>query len=370
MGFVLLGIATLTATGIQAALIGNVAHGVITGLLFFLAGAIKDRCAHRRPRRAGRAAGDRAPAGRAARLRRDRVARPARAGRLLGRGVRGGRRRRRRRPALDHPGVLAAVGGALTAAYFLRLLRQVTHGPAAPGASAGVGPGAGRCGAGRLGAAGRCSRWPSGWPRRWCSASPRPRSTPCAGPVAARAVSARDARAIDHVALLPALPGRRHRRARAARRPARAPGRRGHGRRGRARRARPPRSAPRWSARGGRRGDVLRRPAGCSLRRRRPRPRWSRVRVRAARRSACSALSVPAAAGRAVAGRGVLLPAGLLDDRRRGARRGRRPDHADRGAGDADPAAVRAGRPAPARALARRRGGGDVLRGQRGRRPR
>ncbi len=43
MGFVLLGIATLTATGFQAALIGNIAHGIITGLLFFLAGAIKDR---------------------------------------------------------------------------------------------------------------------------------------------------------------------------------------------------------------------------------------------------------------------------------------------------------------------------------------
>src|SRR5439155_1569673 len=43
MGFVLLGIATLTATGFEAALIGNVAHGIITGLLFFLAGAIKDR---------------------------------------------------------------------------------------------------------------------------------------------------------------------------------------------------------------------------------------------------------------------------------------------------------------------------------------
>ena len=59
MGFVLLGVATLTATGIQAALIGNVAHGVITGLLFFLAGAIKDRFAHRRPGRARRAARDR-----------------------------------------------------------------------------------------------------------------------------------------------------------------------------------------------------------------------------------------------------------------------------------------------------------------------
>ncbi|HEY0487019.1 MAG TPA: NADH-quinone oxidoreductase subunit M [Mycobacteriales bacterium] len=43
MGFVLLGVATLTATGIQAALIGNIAHGIVTGLLFFLAGAIKDR---------------------------------------------------------------------------------------------------------------------------------------------------------------------------------------------------------------------------------------------------------------------------------------------------------------------------------------
>jgi len=28
--------------------------------------------------------------------------------------------------------VLAAAGGALTAAYFLRLLRKVTHGPAGP----------------------------------------------------------------------------------------------------------------------------------------------------------------------------------------------------------------------------------------------
>jgi NADH-quinone oxidoreductase subunit M len=43
MGFVLLGIATLTPTGINGALFGNVAHGLITGLLFFLAGAIKDR---------------------------------------------------------------------------------------------------------------------------------------------------------------------------------------------------------------------------------------------------------------------------------------------------------------------------------------
>jgi NADH-quinone oxidoreductase subunit M len=43
MGFVLLGFATLTPVGINAALFGNIAHGLITGLLFFLAGAIKER---------------------------------------------------------------------------------------------------------------------------------------------------------------------------------------------------------------------------------------------------------------------------------------------------------------------------------------
>ena len=43
MGFVLLGIATLTPAGINGALYGNVAHGVITGLLFFLVGSLKSR---------------------------------------------------------------------------------------------------------------------------------------------------------------------------------------------------------------------------------------------------------------------------------------------------------------------------------------
>ncbi|MFB9894411.1 complex I subunit 4 family protein [Planobispora takensis] len=43
MGFVLLGFATLNSTGVNAALFGNVAHGLITGLLFFLAGAVKER---------------------------------------------------------------------------------------------------------------------------------------------------------------------------------------------------------------------------------------------------------------------------------------------------------------------------------------
>jgi NADH-quinone oxidoreductase subunit M len=43
MGFVMLGIATLTDVGINAAVIGMVAHGVITGMLFFLAGSMQHR---------------------------------------------------------------------------------------------------------------------------------------------------------------------------------------------------------------------------------------------------------------------------------------------------------------------------------------
>jgi NADH-quinone oxidoreductase subunit M len=43
MGFVMLGISTLTSFGFNAALFGMVAHGIITGMLFFLAGSIKER---------------------------------------------------------------------------------------------------------------------------------------------------------------------------------------------------------------------------------------------------------------------------------------------------------------------------------------
>jgi NADH-quinone oxidoreductase subunit M len=43
MGFVMLGISTLTSLGINAALFGMVAHGLITGMLFFIAGSIKER---------------------------------------------------------------------------------------------------------------------------------------------------------------------------------------------------------------------------------------------------------------------------------------------------------------------------------------
>ena len=43
MGFVMLGIATLTPFGFNAAIFGMVAHGLITGMLFFLAGSVKER---------------------------------------------------------------------------------------------------------------------------------------------------------------------------------------------------------------------------------------------------------------------------------------------------------------------------------------
>ncbi len=43
MGFVMLGISTLTSFGINAAMFGMVAHGLITGMLFFIAGSVKER---------------------------------------------------------------------------------------------------------------------------------------------------------------------------------------------------------------------------------------------------------------------------------------------------------------------------------------
>jgi NADH-quinone oxidoreductase subunit M len=43
MGFVMLGIATLTEIGISAAVYNMVAHGIITGMLFFVAGSLRER---------------------------------------------------------------------------------------------------------------------------------------------------------------------------------------------------------------------------------------------------------------------------------------------------------------------------------------
>jgi NADH-quinone oxidoreductase subunit M len=53
MGFVMLGIATLTDFGINAAVFGMVAHGLITGMLFFLAGSVQERFGTREISRLG-----------------------------------------------------------------------------------------------------------------------------------------------------------------------------------------------------------------------------------------------------------------------------------------------------------------------------
>jgi NADH-quinone oxidoreductase subunit M len=129
MGFVLLGIATLTVTGIQAALIGNIAHGVITGLLFFLAGAIKDR-AHTGELAALGGLRETAPrlAGLLGFAAIASLGLPGLAG-FWGEAFAVVAAIRRGGALWMTLAVVAAVGGALTAAYFLRLLRRITHGP-------------------------------------------------------------------------------------------------------------------------------------------------------------------------------------------------------------------------------------------------
>ncbi|OLE22958.1 MAG: NADH-quinone oxidoreductase subunit M [Actinobacteria bacterium 13_1_20CM_3_71_11] len=132
MGFVLLGIATLTATGFQAALIGNVAHGIITGLLFFLAGAVKDRTHTGSLVELGglreSAPGLSGILGYAAIAS---LGLPGLAG-FWGEAFAVIAAIQRRSPLWTVLAVLAALGGALAAAYFLRLLFRVTHGPATP----------------------------------------------------------------------------------------------------------------------------------------------------------------------------------------------------------------------------------------------
>jgi NADH-quinone oxidoreductase subunit M len=136
MGFVLLGVATLTTTGIQAALIGNVAHGIVTGLLFFLAGAIKDRYG------TGLLAelsglGRRSPvlAGLLGFIAVASLGLPGLAGfwgELFAIVAAWERSAGGTDPLWTACAVLAAIGGALAAAYFLRLLRIVVNGDPGP----------------------------------------------------------------------------------------------------------------------------------------------------------------------------------------------------------------------------------------------
>jgi NADH-quinone oxidoreductase subunit M len=132
MGFVVLGVATLSTTGIQAALIGNVAHGIVTGLLFFLAGAIKDRYGTGLLEQLG-GLGQRAPvlAGLLGFIAVASLGLPGLAGfwgelfAIVAAWQRGGGTD----PLWITCAVLAAVGAALAAAYFLRMLRIIVNGP-------------------------------------------------------------------------------------------------------------------------------------------------------------------------------------------------------------------------------------------------
>lgn len=132
MGFVLLGISTLSVVGINAALFGNLAHGLITGLLFFVVGGIKERT--------GTTAFSSLPRGL--------YGSAPRLGFLLGfaavaslglPGLAGFWGEFLALVGAYHPGVperwffrgllvLAAIGMVLAAAYFLRVLRQVGQG--------------------------------------------------------------------------------------------------------------------------------------------------------------------------------------------------------------------------------------------------
>jgi NADH-quinone oxidoreductase subunit M len=141
MGFVALGIASGTPQGLQGALFANVAHGVITSLLFLVAGGLKDRTGSGLLARIGGGLRDTRP----------------RLGAMLALGCIAG---------LGLPGlagfwgellaifgawqgpptgntlywrtlaVIAAIGTALAAAYLLRVLRLVWHGVPAPPAEA------------------------------------------------------------------------------------------------------------------------------------------------------------------------------------------------------------------------------------------
>lgn len=134
MGFVLVGIASGTPQGLQGALFANVAHGIVTSLLFLVVGALKDRHHGSDLAAIGPGLRDRAP----------------RLGWLLALGCIAG---------FGLPGlagfwgellaiwgawgggavlgatwgrwtaVLAALGAALAAAYLLRVLHAVWHGP-------------------------------------------------------------------------------------------------------------------------------------------------------------------------------------------------------------------------------------------------
>jgi len=138
MGFVLLGISTLTSVGINAALLANVAHGLITGLLFFLVGAVKSRFHTGELDELGSGLWERLP-------RLGFALMFACVASLGLPGLAGFWGEAMAVYAALHPAdglpaalfavlaVVAAIGAAMTAVYFLRLLRRLVVGPAVTG---------------------------------------------------------------------------------------------------------------------------------------------------------------------------------------------------------------------------------------------
>jgi NADH-quinone oxidoreductase subunit M len=133
LGFVVLGLATGSQTGLQAALFGNVAHGLISALLFIVVGGLKHRWGSADLSTARAALRETTPHLGAALV----------LGMAASMGLPGlagfwgeiGAIYAAWSPAGDRPGgwfglyaVLAAVGGALTVAYSARVLREVWSG--------------------------------------------------------------------------------------------------------------------------------------------------------------------------------------------------------------------------------------------------
>ena len=133
MGYVMLGIATLTDFGINAAIFGMVAHGLITGMLFFIAGSVKDRFHTLEIKRLGGLLLQAPRMGWILGFCCHGLARPARPGRLLGR-VPGHPRRPTTRPTACNVAlfrtymVIAAIGTVFAAGYLLWLLQRVAFG--------------------------------------------------------------------------------------------------------------------------------------------------------------------------------------------------------------------------------------------------
>ena len=132
MGFVLLGVASMTPAGLQGALFANIAHGIVTALLFFVVGALKDR--HH--------TADLALLGSGLRDRLPRLGWLLTLGAVAGLGLPGlavfwgellaitGAWESTALDGLARPlAVLAAIGTAVAAAYWLRVLRVLWQGP-------------------------------------------------------------------------------------------------------------------------------------------------------------------------------------------------------------------------------------------------